>query len=57
MNITNLNPDTAIGAVGPTVSLGDIADDACGDKFAEAMVAAEAMALVAHLGGNLIVIK
>ena len=46
-------PHAAIGPVGPAMGLGDLADDAGPDVFAQTAVAFLAMALIPHLGGDL----
>jgi len=46
-------PGAAIGAVGPAMGLGDVADDTGPDELTEPAIAVLAMALVAHLGGGL----
>src|SRR5262245_48692409 len=44
--------DATIGAIGPAMGFGNVPNDASPDEFAKAMVAAFAMALVAHLSGG-----
>src|SRR5208283_5927789 len=50
-------PFASIGAVSPAMGFGDVADDAAPNKLAEAAVTLLAVALIAHLSGDLAVMK